>query len=191
MSENKTSVSQDPSLTVGNQVDFQEIDLHSPEVIEMLKEHGELFRRKIEAIKGVREPDMAEQVDTVVNGIVESSQVAEPGKHKIITGSRGEQFVFTNEKYDSLYSVDEQGNVTPRERRVLAMQNPYGGPVRIEAPWSTPENPQTQDGTEEAMLTFGLDDTGELTDDRYLIGDREMLLNNYEPVVVAQSPKLT
>ncbi len=81
-----------------------------------------------------------------------------------------------------MYTVDEDGSVTPRERRVLAMQNPYGTPVRIEAPWSTPENPQTQDGTPEAMLTFGLDDAGELTDDRYIIGDREMLLANYEPV---------
>lgn len=182
MPEKQTHTSQDPSLIAANQADLKDVDLHSPEVVELLKKRGELFRRKIETIQGVREPETAEQVDTIVNGIVEASQIAEPGKHRIITGSRGEQYVFTNEKYDSLYTVSEDGSVIPRERRVLALQNPFGRPIRIEAPWSTPDNPQTQDGTTEAMIAFGLDDLGELTDDRYLIGDREMLLANYEPV---------
>lgn len=181
--------SQDPSLLAGNKDTFREVDLRSPEVLEMLKERGELMRRRIEPIKGVREPESEEQVDTIVNGIVESSKVARPGEDKIITGSKGEEFVLSNEKYTDLYTTDENGTVTPRERRVMAMQNPYGEPIRIEAPWSTPEDPQTQDGTAEAILTFGLDEAGHLTADRYIIGDHEMLLNNYEPVVVPQAPE--
>jgi len=172
----------DPSLAKGNQQTFKEVDLRADEVVALLAEKGELFRRKIEPIRGVRDPETDEEVQTIVNGIVESTQTAKPGEHKIITGSKGEEFVFTVGKYADLYVDDSQGNVTPRERRILAMQNPYGTNVRIEAPWSTPEDPQFQDGTAEAMFTFGLDEAGELTSDRYLIGDREMLLNNYEPL---------
>ena len=177
----KTSHSQDPSLLIGNTADVHDIDLHDPELVKTLTEQGELFRRKIEPIKGVREPVQEEVVETIVNGIVESTQVAKPGESMIITGARGEEFVFTKSKYESLYIVSEDGNVTPRERFVLAMKNPFGAPIRIEAPWSTPDNPQYQDGTTEAMLTFGLDDLGELTEDRYIIGDRDLLLANYEP----------
>jgi len=182
MSEKQTS--QDPSLVSGNISGFREVDLHSPEVLETLKENGELFRRKIEPIKGVREPDALEQVDTIVNGIVESSKTAKPGEDKIITGSRGEEFVLSNKNFDNLYTTDDSGSITPRERLVMAMKNPYGEAIRIEAPWSTPEEPQFQDGTSEAMITFSLDYAGELTNDRYIIGDREMLLANYEPVVL-------
>lgn len=185
----KNTHSQDPSLKVGNIPQFKEIDLNSEAIVELLSQKGELFRRKIEPVKGVREPETEERVDTIVNGIVESSNVVRPGQDKIITGSRGEEFVFTRAKYESMYITEEDGTVTPRERFVVAMQNPYNQPIRIEAPWSAPENPQTQDGTAEAMLTFGLDDDGNLTSDRYIIGDIDMLLANYDPAEKVDTPE--
>jgi hypothetical protein len=186
MSESETqkqTAYQDPTLHIGDKPTFRNIDLHSPEILEQLTAKGELFRRKIEPVRGVREPSEEETIETVVNGIVESTQVAKPGEHKIITGSRGEEFVFSNAKYNSLYTLDEADNVIPRERFIVAMQNPYKESIRTEAPWSTPEDPKFTDGTSEAMLAFSLNDKGELTDDRYIIGDREMLLANYDPFV--------
>ena len=181
-----SNISQDPSQQAGNLLPSKEIDLFDTEVTTLLHQNGELFRRKIQSIAGVREPVTEEIIETIVNGILESKNTAHPGVDKIITGSRGEEFVLSKEKFDSLYSTDEDGTVTPRERLVLAMKNPYSRPIRIEAPWSTPDNYQTQDGTSEAMLTFGLDEAGELTSDRYIIGDLEMLLANYEPVITSE-----
>lgn len=173
--------SQDPSIAAGNTVEARFIDMHDPSLVETLKAQGELFLRKVEPIKGFRDPEEEEEVQTIVNGIVESINVARPGENKIITGSRGEEFVFSTAKFESMYYQDEDGNTVPYKRYVLAMKNPFDQPISADAPWSTPDNPQTINGTTEAMLTFGLDAAGELTDDRYFIGDRDMLLANYDP----------
>lgn len=160
----------------------RKIDLFKTEILMLLKNEGELFRRRTEPIISMREPATLERVYTIVNGNIESSNIARPGEDIIITGSRGEEFVFTNKKFLDMYIEDNDGNIVPRERLVLAVQNPYGVPIRIEAPWSTPKNIQTQDGTEDAMLVFALDSDGQLNDDRYIIGDKSMLLANYEPI---------
>ncbi|SRR6266511_2372198 len=70
-----TQHSQDPSQIVGNIAGFRDVDLHSSEVVEALKERGGLFRRKIEPVKGVRDPRAAEKVDTVVTVLLSQARL--------------------------------------------------------------------------------------------------------------------
>jgi hypothetical protein len=153
-----------------------EIDLFSPEIVAILKEQGALYKRKLEPIRGVRDPEQIEHVVTMVERKVETISIAEPGSHKIIMGAYGEEYVLTTDRFNELYDV------VPRERQILALKNPYERPIKIQAPWSTPEKPAYQEGGPEAFMAFALDDKGNLTDDRYIIGGLDPLNANYEPL---------
>lgn len=158
------------------------VDTFGAELVDKWKSEGKLYRRKIEPIVDAEKVTEAKVVETKLpDGTVESSQKAKAGDW-IITGSKGEKFVFTQAKVDSLYTVGEDGKFMPRERKILALKNPSGKPIKINAPWGTPEKPDYQSGTEDCMLVVSLDDNGEMTNDRYIIGNEEMLLNNYEPI---------
>lgn len=160
----------------------QFVDLFSHEIEEKLKAEGKIYRRKIEPIRAAEQVQEAQPVETKMpNGTIESTQDAKPGDW-IITGSKGERFVFTDEKFHKLYEPDKQGGWIPKERKIIAMQNPFGERIRISAPWGSPENPAFQDGSENAVLAVEIGSDGTLTKDRYIIGDEEMLLNNYESV---------
>jgi hypothetical protein len=65
---------------------------------------------------------------------------------------------------------------------VIALKNPYQEGVRIAAPWGTPETPAYQEGSAKCFLVISLDEAGNFTNDRYLIGDAELLRANYKPV---------
>lgn len=156
------------------------VDTNSEEVIKLLKEQGTVYRRKIEPIKGARQVTEPETVETVLSsGVRESSTDAKPGDW-VITGSQGEQFVFTNSKFEGLYISNGQGGYLPRERKIVAVRNPYNEPISVTAPWSTSEKPELQNGDESCMLVASLDDEGEFTSDRYIIGSEQLLLNNYD-----------
>ena len=158
------------------------IDTFSQELIARWKSEGKLYRRKIEPILGAEKVTEAKVVETrLPDGTIESSQEAKVGDW-VITGSEGEKFVFTQTKVDSLYIMGEDGKFIPRERKIIAIKNPFAKPIKINAPWGTPEKPDYQSGAENCMLVVSLDDNGEMTRDRYIIGNEEMLLNNYEPI---------
>jgi len=160
------------------------IDTKGQDLIDRWRVSGRLYKRKIEPIKHAQKLEAEELVETrLPDGTQESSKLGKPGDWKI-TGSKGEQFVFSQAKFDSLYEADGQGGYVARERKILALKNPFNKPIRILAPWSTHEEPATQDGSENCMLVVSLDENGELTSDRYIIGDEEMLLSNYEPVEI-------
>ena len=156
------------------------IDLFSAGMEAKLRE-GKVYRRKIEPIRGAKQVTEPTPVETrLPDGTLESTQDANAGDW-IITGSKGEQFVFTDKKFQGLYESDGKGGWLPRERKIVAIPNPVGLPVRISAPWGTPEKPAYQDGSDKAMLVAELSPDGTLTKDRYIIGDQEMLFNNYNP----------
>lgn len=157
----------------------QSVDLFSSELENLLTMEGKTYLRKIEPIKGARQVTEATVVEThLPDGTLESTQDAKVGDW-IITGSKGEEFVFTNSKFNNLYEDSGNGEYMPRERKIIAIQNPFGKSVRISAPWGTLEKPAYQDGSEKCMLVAELASDGALTKDRYIIGDNEMLLNNY------------
>lgn len=158
------------------------IDTFGQELVDKWGTEGKLYRRKIEPILDAEKVTEVRVVETKLpNGTVESSQEAKIGDW-IITGSKGEKFVFTQAKVDSLYTLGEDGKFIPRERKILVLKNLFAKPIKINAPWGTPEKPDYQSGTENCMLVVSLDDSGKMTKDRYIIGDEEMLLGNYEPV---------
>lgn len=155
------------------------VDLFSAEMESQLKETGNVYRRKIEPIRGAEQVASATVVETrLPDGTLESTQEAKEGDW-VITGTKGERFVFTDKKFHDLYDSDGKGCWVPKERKIVAIKNPFSEPVRIMAPWGTPEKPAYQDGSEKSMLVAGMAADGTLTKDRYIIGDEEMLLNNY------------
>lgn len=155
----------------------KEIDLFSKELETRFKDEGQIYRRKIEPIRGAQQVTEVTKVETrLPDGTLESTQDAKIGDW-IITGSKGERFVFTDKKFQSLYNPDGAGQWIPKERKIVAIPNPFGQPVRITAPWGG-----TQDGSERAMLVAELGPDSNMTKDRYIIGDQEMLLNNYDPL---------
>ena len=158
------------------------VDLHNPEMEEKIKNEGQIYQRKIEPIRGAEQVTEVQVVEThLPDGTLESSVEAKPGEW-IITGAKGERFVFSAKKFDGLYESDASGGYIPRERKVVALKNPFGEAVKIFAPWGTPENPAYQEGSEKCYLVVSLDESGAFTSDRYIIGDEELLLSNYIPV---------
>lgn len=157
------------------------IDLFSDELENLLKTEGKIYQRKIKPIRGAEQVTQPTFVETrLPDGTLESIQDAKTGDW-IITGSKGEKFVFSDKKFHNLYISDGKEGWIPRERKIIAIPNPFNEPVRISAPWGTPEKPAYQDGNDRAMLVAELSPDGAMTQDRYIIGDYEMLLSNYEP----------
>lgn len=158
------------------------LDLRSGEMEKKFKSQGTIYKRKIEPIRKAEQVTEPQTIETLLpDGTLESSVVAQIGDW-VITGTQGERFVFNQAKFDERYSSDGNGCYVPKERRVVAIVNHYQGPVKIVAPWSTPQIPAHQMGSGDCFLVVTLDENGELTDDRYIIGSKELLLNNYEPV---------
>lgn len=159
----------------------QMVDLFSENIESSFNSTGKIYKRKIQPILGAKKVTKTTEVKTCLpDGTLESIQDANPGDW-IITGSEGEKFVFTDKKFQSLYKSDGKDGWIPRERKIVAILNPIGMPIRISAPWGTPEKPAFQDGSEKAMLVAEITPDGTLAKDRYIIGDLKMLLNNYEP----------
>jgi hypothetical protein len=155
------------------------VDLFSPGMETKMKNYGRIYQRKIEAIRGAEQVIEPQIVEThLPDGTLESSVEAKPGEW-IITGAKGERFVFSAKKFDGLYESDEKGGYIPRERKVVALKNPFREAGKISAPWGTPDNPAYQEGSEKCYLVISLDENGSFTSDRYIIGDEELLLSNY------------
>ncbi|MDE1975209.1 MAG: hypothetical protein KGI49_01720 [Patescibacteria group bacterium] len=155
------------------------VDMFSEELERLFRSNGRVYVRKIEPIKGASQVKEKSKIETrLPDGTLESVQEANSGDW-VITGSKGEEFVFTNKKFHDLYEDRGAQQYVPRKRKIIAMPNPFGRSIRIQAPWGTPEIPAFQDGGERCMLVASLDDDGSMTKDRYIIGDEEMLLNNY------------
>ena len=157
------------------------VDLFGSEMETKIKNEGQIYQRKIEAIRGAEQVTEPQTVEThLPDGTLESSVEAKPGEW-IITGAKGERFVFGAKKFDGLYESDTKGGYVPRERRIVALKNPFGEAVKISAPWGTPENPAYQEGSQKCYLAVSLDGSETFTSDRYIIGDEELLLSNYTP----------
>ena len=157
------------------------VDLFSAEMEEKLKTEGKIYSRKIESIRAAEQVIKSQTVETrLPDGTIESSVEAKEGEW-IITGAKGEKFVFSQKKFDGLYDSDGKGGFVPKERKVIALPNPFGEAVKIFAPWGTPEKPAYQEGSEKCFFVASLDESSNFTNDRYIIGDEELLLSNYEP----------
>lgn len=157
----------------------QIIDLFRPGMELKIRKEGQLYRRKIEPIRGAEKITEDQTVETFLsNGVLESVVEAKPGDW-IITGTGGEKFVFTAKKFTDLYIPDNKGGYIPKDRKVMALKNPFGKSIKIVAPWSTNENIAYQEGDEQCFVVVSLDDLGDFTSDRYLIGNEELLCSNY------------
>lgn len=158
------------------------LDLHSESFEAQIRAEGSMYARKAESVANARRVEEVEIIQTFMSdGTLESTREANPGDW-IITGPDGEQFVLTDEKVHDLYEQTPDGSLVAKERKIIAFKNPTNAKIRIPAPWATLEKPVYQDGEKDCMLAIGLTADGELSDDRYIIGNENILVNNYNLV---------
>lgn len=157
------------------------LDLFDIDFETKLKEEGGVFSRKIEPIQSARQVTTSEVIEThMPDGTLEDTAQAEFGDW-VVTGPLGETFVVSDEKFNELYKVNLTGGFTPRQREILAIQNPTGKSIQVRKPWKKEGKPEYQTGGKDCFLVVSLDEKGEFTDDRYIIGDEEILMSNYTP----------
>ncbi|MDQ5928639.1 MAG: hypothetical protein QG594_413 [Bacteroidota bacterium] len=155
------------------------VDLFDPEIVRRIREEGFIYLRKIEPIVGAQQVIENQMVKTQLpDETIEAITEAESGDW-VITGSKGEKFVLTNEKFEDRYDEKTKGVYIPKEQKIIALRNPFNEPIKIIAPWSTFEKQEYEYGSEKAIMVISLDEHNQYTNDRYLIGDEEMLLSNY------------
>jgi PGDYG protein len=150
------------------------VDLFSYEIEEKIRNDGEIYERRIIPLRGAKQLNEPQTVETDLGeGSVETTVKAKAGDW-VITGAEGERFVLNTEKFQSRYRPDDKNGYIPREHAVIALKNPFEKPIKIKAPWGEYE----QGGTD-CYLVVSLDNHGKLGNDRYIIGDEKLLLNNY------------
>jgi len=150
------------------------VDLFSDEMEKFFKSKGVAYERKIVAVRGAQRLSQSRTVETTLpDGTIETIVDAKPGDW-IVTGPEGERFVLNSIKFANLYLTDDKGGYIPKEHKIIALKNPFVGSVKITAPWGTPEV-----GGEECYFVVTLDKNGNFTNDRYIIGNRDLLLQNY------------
>ena len=160
--------------------EYKSLDLFSANFESRLTDNGKVFVRKIEQVI-VRQAIESEVVDTYMSdGTLETSVIAGKGDW-VITGPKGEEFILTDEKINDLYVRTESGDFVTKARKIIALKNPTGTKIRIKAPWGTDEKPVYQYGGTDCVVAVGLTEYGALTDNRYIIGEEDILLSNYNP----------
>jgi hypothetical protein len=155
------------------------INLFDSDLVQRIVKEGRVYIRKAQPVLAEQIIEKQKVVTVIPDGGVESIVEANPADW-IITGSKGERFVVTNDKFKSLYNTNAENEYVPRAYKIIALRNPFNKSIRIVAPWSSPEHLSHQYGNEEAILVLTIDECGTITDNRYLIGDQEMLVSNYE-----------
>lgn len=162
-----------------NERESKIVNLFDLEIVRKIQEEGFIYLRKIEPIVGAQQVTENQIVKTQLpDETIEAITEAESGDW-VITGSKGEKFVLTNEKFGDRYYKKTEGVYIPKEQKIIALRNPFNEPIKIIAPWSTSEKQEYEYGSEKAIMVISLDEHGQYTNDRYLIGDEEMLLSNY------------
>jgi hypothetical protein len=159
----------------------RKINLFNPEVEETFRNHGEIFRRKIEEpLQYVEQVTETKMVETVLkDGTEETGKKANPGDW-IVKGSEGELFVIDKEEFAKEYELQSDGRYYSKEKLITAVKNPYNEPIKITAPWSAFDQYILENGAKNCFMIIVLDENGQYTNKRYLIGNESLLLGNYE-----------
>jgi hypothetical protein len=150
------------------------VDLFSHEIEERMKSDGEICERRIIPVRSARQLNETQTVETDLgDGGVETTVKAKAGDW-VITGAEGEKFVLSSEKFQSSYREDNKGGYIPQEHAIIALKNPFGKSIKINAPWG-----EYEQGGANCYLVISLDNHGKFSNDRYIIGDEKLLLKNY------------
>lgn len=119
----------------------------------------------------------SQNLETVLaNGLVETTRVVPAGEW-IITNPGGEQYAIGDEKFKSRYEKD--GDKYRAKGLIKAIKNFTNGDVEIIAPWG-----EKQYGDKKCYFAVALDENGNLTKDRYIIGNDEFL-ETYEGKLIS------
>jgi hypothetical protein len=119
------------------------------------------------AVVDARRTRRAEKLATVLaDGTVETERLV-PAGHWIVTNPGGEEYALDAETFAKKYTPEDDGRFRATGR-IRAFQSPVAGPITIMAPWG-----EEQYGNEGCYLAAGVDEDGNPTKDRYIIGEQE------------------
>lgn len=125
-----------------------------------------VFRKN--AVVTARRAERPEPLATVLaDGTVETERIVPAGEW-IITNPGGEQYAIEDEKFGKKYTPDGPDGTYRAAGEIRAFQSPFPGPITIIAPWG-----EEQHGNAGRYLAAGIDDNGEPTEDRSIIGEQE------------------
>lgn len=113
---------------------FPSLDLHSENFESRILREGRVYVRNIKPLRGARKVEVSEVVETYMpDGTLECVNEANPGDW-VIVGPEGEEFVFSEEKFNDVYVSVGDGTFLPKERKIIAIENPTNSKIRIKAP---------------------------------------------------------
>lgn len=140
------------------------VDLHSNANTENFL-NAAFYRKK--AIVKARKVTVPENLQTrLQNGLLETERIVPVGEW-VVTNPSGEEYAIAEDKFDSRYDYVSEGSYRAKGL-IRAFPNPTGQDVEILAPWG-----EKQFGKADCLFAAGVDDSGNLTSDRYLIGGTE------------------
>ncbi|MBT3070014.1 PGDYG domain-containing protein [Rhodomicrobium sp. Az07] len=144
------------------------VDGASPRFAAALETQGRRYRKVAEVrADRVSRPQPVKTV--LLNGQTETTNRAEKGDY-IVTAGTGERWVVRPDAFAQHYSAKPGAkNVYVAQGEVIAVQNPFGCPIEIIAPWG-----KKQAGEADCMVADALDPaTGERGGEPYLIARAE------------------
>ena len=104
------------------------------EMLEKTNAKNGLVYNKIAVQKTAREAADGEIVSTIINGVVETTNVAKAGD-MIITGLAGEEYIINGEKFHKLYTNISGNTYVTKEDSIKAVQ--VTEEIHFLAPWGS------------------------------------------------------
>lgn len=142
------------------------VDLNTPEADEAFA--AAPVYEKFAVVQASQATQETPITTVLADGTVETSNVAQPGDY-IVTNPGGEQYVVEQEKFEARYEVTEDSGTFKAKGIVKAVANATGTPVTVIAPWG-----EEQHGNADCIYLAQYDpSTGEISEDRYIIGRDE------------------
>lgn len=130
-------------------------NLHISEITELLNQAPTYVKTAIIKAEQVK---VTTRVETIINGMLETTNTAHPGDY-IITNPSGEKYVLSSEKFATRYLPSESPGMYKAVGEIKAIKNPFGKAITIIAPWG-----EEQHGDSNCYIAMT-----DKTTDRYII----------------------
>ena len=156
-----------------NEDQFLLVDRKSKQIIDMLLS-APLYQKS--GYVHARMATEGEEVVTVLpDGLRETKNSAHAGDH-IVMNPTGEENVVSGGKFEGRYKATGEADIYHAEGFCRAILNPFGRPIRIDAPWGS-----TQVGDTNCMIADTCDANGSGEGEPYLI-DGDIFAKTYRVV---------
>jgi hypothetical protein len=139
---------------------YTQVDVHSFEITQKLISSS-LYEKTV--LVHAYRVEHTHEIVTAFGAFVETVNIAHVGDWVVINPD-GEKYVLPEEQFFARYIATEIKDVYKSTGFIRAIQNPFGFPIEILAPWGKP-----QFGDEKCWLAVSLKNNQIVSEDRYLI----------------------